>query len=102
MHILVKNKYYSINAVINNNLDKSESINELNKINEIVVKSYENKLSQRNKTRNKVTFYEKICYLNEQNNKQVVLIWILTQLKTTIDPIIQQIVNTFSFGFNLF
>ncbi len=32
------------------NCNKSESINELNKINQIVVKSYKNKLNQRNKT----------------------------------------------------
>jgi hypothetical protein len=38
----------------------------------MVVKSYENKLNQRNKTRLKVTFYENICYFNERNNKQIV------------------------------
>jgi hypothetical protein len=37
----------------------------------MVVKSYENQLNQRNKTRIKVSFDEKI-YFNEQNNKQIV------------------------------
>jgi hypothetical protein len=49
-----------------------ESINELNKINQIVVKSNKNKSNQRNKTRTKVTFDENICYFNERNNKQIV------------------------------
>jgi hypothetical protein len=51
---------------------QSESINELNKINKIVVKSNKNKSNQRNKTRTKVTFDENICYFNERNNKQIV------------------------------
>jgi uncharacterized membrane protein len=38
----------------------------------MVVKSYENQLNQRNKTRIKVSFDEKIYYFNEQNNKQIV------------------------------
>jgi hypothetical protein len=50
---------------------QSESINELIKINQIV-KSYKNKLNQRNKTWNKVTFDENIFYFNERNNKQIV------------------------------
>jgi hypothetical protein len=44
----------------------------LNKINQIVVKSYKYKLIQRNKTWNKVTFDENTYYFNERNNKQIV------------------------------
>ncbi len=41
-------------------------------MNQIVVKSYENQLNQRNNTRIKVLFDEKIYYFNEQNNEQIV------------------------------
>ncbi len=44
----------------------------MNKINQIVVKSYKYKLIQRNKTWNKVTFDENTYYFNERNNKQIV------------------------------
>jgi hypothetical protein len=58
---LYNNYFKQINCnliplIINNNLAKSESINELN---------------QRNKTRIKVRFDENI-YFNEENNKQIV------------------------------
>jgi hypothetical protein len=60
---LYNNYFKEINCnliplIINNNLAKIQSINELN---------------QRNKTRNKVSFDQKISYFNEQNNKQIVL-----------------------------
>jgi hypothetical protein len=60
---LYNNYFKEINCnliplIINNNLAKIQSINELN---------------QRNKTRNKVSFDQNISYFNEQNNKQIVL-----------------------------
>jgi len=59
---LYNNYFKQINCnliplIINNNLAKSQSINELN---------------QRNRSQIKVSFDENIYYFNERNNKQIV------------------------------